>query len=236
MKLSVPCLVLSLLALPLSAQDTKPAPKQEPAKQDAPAKLQLGARVNGAVTLTDLDGKSLKAQEQMGKLTVINFWSTQCPVQKAWDGRLAEIQKEYEGQGVTFLHIDSNSTEIGTSPEDGKEKVAKVREHLKEKQLPFRVLLDYGNKVADTFDAKTTPHVYVFGKDGRLVYRGLVDDDQKNANAEKRTNHLRDVLGKLVKGEKVEPFATKEQGCSIKRAPAAKPAEASGKDAKGSGN
>jgi thiol-disulfide isomerase/thioredoxin len=237
MKQSLACLVLStVLALPLSAQEGKEAPKQDPAKQEAPAKLQLGARVNGAVTLTDLDGKVVKAQEQMGKLTVINFWSTQCPVQKAFDGRLAEIQKEFEGQGVTFLHIDSNQGEIEVSADNDKP-AEKIRAHLKENKLPFRVLLDNGNKVADMFDAKTTPHIYVFGKDGRLCYRGLVDDDTKNNNAEKRKNHLRDVLGKLVKGEKFEPFATTETGCSIKRVPPAKAAEASGdKDKKGSGN
>ena len=55
------------------------------------------------------------------------------------------------------------------------------------------------------------------GQDGKLIYKGLVDDDQKNRNAEKRNNYLRDVLGKLLKNEKVEPFATKEEGCSIKR-------------------
>lgn len=52
------------------------------------------------------------AHEFMGKVTVVNFYSIQCPIQRAWDGRLA-IQKEFESQGVVFLHIDSNVTEIG---------------------------------------------------------------------------------------------------------------------------
>ena len=213
----------SCLAFPLIAQepDAKPAPasagKQE---QDAPKTLQLGQRVNGATTLLDLDGKPVKAQDQMGKITVVNFYSIQCPIQRAWDKRLAEIQTEFGKQGVVFLHIDSNVTEIGAAPPaaDGDEEpYAKVKEHLKKNELPFRVLADHGNKVADMFDAKTTPHIYVFGKDGKLVYKGLVDDDQKNQNADSRKNYLRDVLGSLLKGEKVEPFATKEVGCTIKR-------------------
>ena len=231
--LLIPCLSLSLFAQEPAKEPHKqnPAPAA-PAKQDAPKTLQLGARVNGGVTLTDLDGKAVKAQEFMGKLTVVNFFSIECPVQKAWDGRLAQIQKDFESQGVTFLHIDSNKTEIDVTKDNAKP-IDGIKAHLKEKGLPFRVLLDHGNKVADLFEAKTTPHVYVFGADGKLIYKGLVDDDQKDRNADKRTNHLRDVLGKLVKKEKVEPFATKEEGCSIKRVEAA--AGATGKKKEGNG-
>ena len=220
------CLCLPLLAQepPTPAPNPTPTPaedtKQQEPKTDAPKKLQLGTRVDGKTMLSDIDGKPVRAQEFMGKITVVNFYSIQCPIQAAWDSRLAEIQKEFEAQGVIFLHIDSNVTEIGEEPPkaDGEKKpYDNVRQHLKEKGLPFRVLADHGNKIADFFEAKTTPHVYVFGQDGKLVYKGLVDDDQKNRNAEKRNNYLRDVLGKLSKNEKIEAFTTKEEGCSIKR-------------------
>jgi thiol-disulfide isomerase/thioredoxin len=235
-------LLTSCLCLPVSAQEPAkepPAPaadsKQQEPKTDGPKTLQLGTRVDGKTTLSDIDGKPVTAHEFMGKVTVVNFYSIQCPIQRAWDGRLAEIQKEFEGQGVVFLHIDSNVTEIGENPPaaDGEQKpYGKIREHLQTQKLPFRVLADHGNKMADFFEAKTTPHVYVFGQDGKLVYKGLVDDDQKNRNADKRNNYLRDTLAKLIKNEKVEPFATKEEGCSIKRIK--KPAAADKAKAEGS--
>lgn len=225
------CTLSLCLVAPVFAQEPpKPAvPPQEPApaapaeageKKDEPKVLQLGQRLNGEVALLDIDGKPQRAKDLMGKVTVVNFYSIQCPVQAAWDNRLAAIQKDFEGQGVTFLHIDSNVTEIGKEPpkvEGDAKPYADVRAHLAKKGLPFRVLVDHGNKVADLFGATSTPHVYVFAADGRLVYKGLVDDDQRDQNAEQRTNYLRDTLGKLVKGELVEPFATKEMGCSIKR-------------------
>ena len=209
------CLCLPLFAQEPAKEPPKPAEKAE---QQAPKTLQLGARVDGKTTLSDIDGKPVLAHEFMGKITVVNFYSIQCPVQAAWDSRLADIQKEFEGQGVVLLHIDSNVGEIGETPpapEGDAKPYEKVRAHLKEKGLPFRVLADHGNKIADYFEARTTPHVFVFGQDGRLVYKGLVDDDQKNRNAEKRNNYLRDVVGKLLKNEKVEPFATKEEGLSL---------------------
>ena len=138
--LSIPCLLLPLFA----QEPAKEAPKQDapktaaPAQDAAPKTLQLGQRVNGDVTLSDIDGKPVKAHDFMGKITVVNFYSIQCPIQKAWDGRLAQIQKDLEGQGVTFLHIDSNKTEIGEEPpkvEGDAKAYDNVRQHLKDKQI-----------------------------------------------------------------------------------------------------
>lgn len=225
--------LLSCLAVPLIAQDPPPRPSPAPVSdplpdapkaQEKPAEkpkvLELGQRLDGSTTLLDIDGKPQKAQDLMGQITVVNFYSIQCPVQAAWDGRLAQIQKDLADKGVTFLHIASNQTEIGAEPQKAtgdSKPYDNIRQHLAKKELPYRVLVDHGNKVADLFGATSTPHVYVFGKDGRLVYKGLVDDDQRDQKADSRQNHLRDVLGKLLQGEKVEPFATKEVGCSIKR-------------------
>jgi len=209
-------------------QDPAQSPKAEAkpaAEKPAPKKLELGQRIDGALTLLDIDGKEQKAMDLMGKVTVVNFYSIQCPVQAQWDERLAQIQKDFAEQGVVFLHIDSNVTEIGEkAPEqpkaddpEAKKPYENVRAHLAEKGLPFRVLVDHGNKVADLFAATSTPHVYVFGVDGKLVYKGLVDDDQRDTKHDTRTNYLRDVLGKLTKGETVEPSSTRAVGCSIKR-------------------
>jgi hypothetical protein len=228
----------SCLSLPLVCQDpTPPKPSPTPVQDPAPAPtekkpaeqpkvLQLGERLNGDITLSDIDGRSQRAHDLMGSITVVNFYSIQCPIQADWDGRLAQIQKDFAEQGVNFLHINSNATEIGETPpkvEGDARPYDNVRQHLAKKELPFRVLVDHGNKVADMFDAKTTPHIYVFGKDGRLVYKGLVDDDQHDKRQDSRNNFLRDVLGKLVKGDKVEPTANKEIGCTIKRVSAGAP-------------
>lgn len=224
-------LTTSLRAQDKPTQDPAPnaptdaAPAGMPAEKPAPKVLELGQRIDGELNLLDIDGVAQKAKDLMGKVTVVNFYSIQCPVQAQWDERLAQIQKDFAEQGVVFLHIDSNVTEIGEKPQaqpaaddkEAKKPYENVRAHLAEKGLPFRVLVDHGNKVADLFAATSTPHVYVFGVDGKLVYKGLVDDDQRDAKADKRTNYLRDVLGKLTKGETVEAFSTKEVGCSIKR-------------------
>jgi peroxiredoxin len=208
-----------MLLLPLAAQEEKPVSPVAP-PEAAPKVLELGQRPSGDITMTDLDGKSVRAKDLMGKIVVVNFYSIQCPIQRDWDARLAEIQGKHQKEDVVFLHINSNHTEIGKEPEAAKpdsKPYAKVRKHLEDNKFPFRVLLDHGNKIADLFGARTTPHIYVFNRQGQLVYRGLVDDDQKNRNPDSRNNYLNDVLDKLSQNKEFEPFANKEVGCSIKR-------------------
>ena len=218
----------------LAAQETgapKPAVKPAEATQKAEMKtLSLNTRANGGIVLKDIDGNEHKAKSFQGKITVVNFYSTTCPIQAAWDDRLAAIQNEFSKKDVVFLNINSNRSEIGETPpvaKDGEKPYDNIRKHLAAKNLPFKVLVDHGNVVADAFGAKTTPDVFVFGKNGKLVYRGLVDDDQANKLGDKANRHLNNVLTKLVAGETVESYETKPQGCSIKRmpkAPAAEPA------------
>lgn len=233
--------LLATLTAGLYAQDpVKPDAKgTAPAVDKTAAKtLALGMRANGGLTLKDIDGNEVKAKSLQGKITVVNFYSIQCPIQAAWDKRLAAVQKEFAPKDVVFLNINSNRTEIGDTaptPKEGEKAYGDIRSHLQDKDLPYRVLVDHGNVVADAFGAKTTPDLFVFGKDGKLVYRGLIDDDQRGDRGEKATRYLHDVVSQLVAGEKVEAFETKPAGCTIKRMPKAK-MEATGASAgKGDG-
>lgn len=214
-------------AKPQTKADSKAA-SPESKQEGKPAKvLSLGMRAQGDIVLKDIDGNEHRAKSYQGKITVVNFYSIECPIQAAWDDRLAALQNEFAKQGVVFLHIDSNRTEIGdvAPPASGDEKpYDEIRQHLKAKKLPFTVLVDHGNVVADALGAKTTPDVFVFEKSGKLVYRGLVDDDQRNRKGDQAKRYVHDVLTKLVAGEQVEASETKPQGCSIKRVPKAQPA------------
>lgn len=216
------------IAAPLAAQ-------VEPVQEEKPSKtLELGGLLKSVFTsLPDMDGKEVKAEDLDGKTVVVNFYSIRCPIQRDWDQRIVQIQRDRAREDVVFLHINSNYTEIGETPpkeEDGNPSYKNIREHLERNSLPYRILLDHGNRVADLWGAKTTPHIHVFDKTGRLVYRGLVDDDQRNVNPEGRRNHLVEVLEKLSRDETVIPFQTKEIGCVIQRVPPKDEQDGAGKD------
>ena len=159
--------------------------------------------------LTTLDGKSVSlADAAKGhKAVVVIFIATKCPYSNAYNVRMRDLSAAYEKQGVMFLGINSNNTE----PE------AEVRTHAKEHGLAFPIAKDPGNKVADLYDAKRTPEVFVVTPDGKLRYHGRIDDNSEDA-AKVTSPDLKNALDALLAGRTLEKAETKAFGCTIKRA------------------
>ena len=141
------------------------------------------------------------------KAIVIIFVATRCPVSLAYDARMVALAKEFEPKGVHFLGINSNHIE----PAD------EVTAHAKEKGFPFPVLKDEGNRVADAYNAKVTPEVFVVDSKGVLRYHGAIDDSQNESRVSQR--YLREVLNALVAGREPAVKETRAFGCTIKRVP-----------------
>ena len=153
-----------------------------------------------------------KGQEfhQSGGLLVVSFWSKDCPWQKKWDPDLSAIAREYQQKGVRLVAINSNATEYG----DAKG----LATYRKKSDLPFPILIDKNNKLADLFGAKTTPHIYLISSKGEVLYTGAVDNDANDNKAQgERQDYLRDALNAALAGKAITVKETKPKGCTIKR-------------------
>ncbi len=91
-----------------------------------------------------------------------------------------------------------------------------VKSNMTERSYSFPMLIDKGNVIADKFGATVTPEVYLFDKDGKLVYRGAIDNDRSGENVTARP--LQDAVDATLGGKAVAKTETKAFGCSIKRA------------------
>jgi thiol-disulfide isomerase/thioredoxin len=206
------------LALPIAAQDKKPDAKPEAASaQKAPEAYKLGATVDENITLKDIDGKELKLKDLKGKVVFIHFWSMTCPYEIVADPKVQALEKAWAGKDVVVLAINANKTEIGEVPPSDASAYDKIREHLKEKKMAMRVFADHGNKVADLFGARSTPHCYVINQKGVLVYAGGLDDDPKGDKGEATQQFVRDAVEATLAGKEVKVKDSKPYGCSIKR-------------------
>ena len=62
---------------------------------------------------------------------------------------------------------------------------------------------------------RVTPEVYLFDKDGKLFYRGRIDDNQ---DADKvKSQDLRTAIDMLLAGKTIAVSVTRPFGCSVKR-------------------
>jgi peroxiredoxin len=159
--------------------------------------------------LTSVDGRafSLADVAKSHKATVVMFIATKCPYSNAYNDRMKKMADEYAAKGVQFLGINSNVTE----PAD------EVQKHGKDHGFAFPLMKDPGNKVADMYDAKHTPEVFVVDSQGKLRYHGRIDENYEDAS-KVTSPDLRNALDAVLAGQPVAKAETKAFGCSIKRA------------------
>ena len=101
----------------------------------------MGRRIED-FALNDARGgaKSLK-DWAASKLVVVAFLGTECPLANLYAPRLAEIAERWSSKGVAFIAINSNQQDSATE----------VAAHATREGIPFPVLKDPANKIADRF-------------------------------------------------------------------------------------
>lgn len=193
----LPLLLAALLALPAPCPAADPEPTN------------LGRTV-ADFTLEDQDGTAhslagLKAK----KAIVVLFLGTECPINNAYAPTLLDLHKRYEGQGVAFLAVNSNVQDTAE----------RIKAHAAKHNLPFPVLKDDGNKVADAFAAVRTPEAFLLDVDRKIVYRGRIDDRFGVGYQRPKATRadLAEALDELLAGKPVSKAVTAVEGCKIGR-------------------
>ena len=75
------------------------------------------------------------------KAVVIVFVDTECPMANLYIPTEIELHRKYAGKGVQFVAINSSSQDLFVN----------VSAHAQERDVPFPVLKDFDQKVADAF-------------------------------------------------------------------------------------
>lgn len=175
--------------------------------------------------LQALDGKKVTSAELLGdakekNVVVLVFWTMQCPWVERMNPELESLWKEFSKRPVRFAMVDSDRNETGNP--------AAIQACLSKGKYTFPVYLDAGNKVADALGARTTPHCFVIGKDGKLVYTGRVNDarppDDVAAAAKKEATPpppvnplLKKAILAALDGKTPDVTVDLPVGCRIKR-------------------
>ena len=170
------------------------------------------------VRMTDVSAKEMTLQQlakENGLLVI--FSCNTCPFvvgtedSEGWEGRYPELGSHCRKNGIGMALVNSN--EAKRDKGDG---LADMQRHYRDKGYNHYYLLDQDHVVADAFGARTTPHVFLFDKDLKLVYKGAIDDNVESASAVKE-HWLRDAIDAMLAGGSIEPNSTRNIGCSIKR-------------------
>jgi peroxiredoxin len=162
------------------------------------------------------DGSMHALSEFGGKYVVLEWHNKDCPfVKKQYSTHnMQDLQKKWKAKGVVWLSIVSSA-----KGEQGFEDAKTANADVKATDAsPTLTLLDPTGKVGHLYDAKTTPHMFIIGPHGRIIYNGAIDDKPTPDKADVKIakNYVDTALTEAMAGKDVTTPVTQPYGCSVK--------------------
>lgn len=128
-----------------------------------------------------------------------------------WENSYNSICEKAKAANINVVLVNSNEAK-----REGGESMADMIERKNFKGFTMPYLLDKNSELANAFGAKTTPHVFFFNRDMKLIYTGSIDnsfEDKKKSEIP----YLENAIQAYSNGKKIKTKSTSPKGCSIKR-------------------
>ncbi len=185
------------------------------AEKKGDTKLKVGEEAPGFALKDVRTGEEVSLADFRGKKTVVlTFQSLACPwnymrENAGYERVLFPLSEEMASKDVVFLSINSNYDET----------VEVLKGYVEKHNMPYPLLKDPGNEVADAYGAQTTPHFYIIDKEGVLRYQGGYEQTPTNPEAcgNMDEQYLVPAINAVLSGEEPEQTVTRSKGCTIKR-------------------
>jgi thiol-disulfide isomerase/thioredoxin len=142
-----------------------------------------------------------------GKIQVMVFVRTDCPIANRYAPLLQEMQKSY-GTNVQFRLVFP----------DRNESAEKIREYLRDYHYESPALRDVNHALVKIVGAKVTPEVAVFDAQGALLYHGRIDNLYEHLGQARHaatTHELAEALEAARKGVRPAVSNVDAVGCYI---------------------
>jgi hypothetical protein len=175
--------------------------------------LEIGAPIPKAeVVLHDVSGREITLNEARGSNgLLVMFSGNHCPYVIRNQCRTVNICTYALKHQVGVILINSNIAQ-----QNNEESLDAMKAYAVQQQYSWFYAIDRKGEIADAFDAGHTPECYLFDKNGRLTYKGAIDDNPGNADAVK-VRHLYNAMNEMLAGGAVKLNTTTSLGCSIRR-------------------
>jgi hypothetical protein len=172
-----------------------------PVCADAPAASGL--------SLPDLDGRPIEPLRAKDARAIVFFLvRTDCPISNRYAPEVRQLNEKFARSGFRFYLV---------YPDPGESSEA-IRSHMKEHEYALSALRDPEHKLVKLTGARVTPEAAVFSPDGRMVYRGRIDNRYVafgKARSLPTTRDLEQVLDAMLEGKAVTNKTTAAIGCFI---------------------
>lgn len=175
--------------------------------------LPIGSSIPSPATkMKDITGKEVSFSDVMKKNGLLVMFSCNtCPVVQKYQERTLDLAKSAQGKEIGVILLNSNEATRG----DG-ESYDDMKDYGKGQGYKFPYVVDENSAMANAFGASRTPEVFLFDKNGKLVYHGAIDDNP-NGGPAVSDPYAERALREVSAGMEVSKKQTKSVGCTIKR-------------------
>ncbi len=178
----------------------------------ASSMLPLGTRAPDFQLLEPLTNNITGLKTLRGEVaTVVMFICNHCPYVIHVAPELANIAREFQDKGISFVAINSN--DVDNYPDDSPENMIL---EIQKRGYSFPYLFDESQDVAKAYQAVCTPDFFVFDEQLSCVYRGQLDDSRPGNQIALSGQDLRAALNCLIEGLEVQQDQKPSVGCNIK--------------------
>jgi thiol-disulfide isomerase/thioredoxin len=169
--------------------------------------LPFSALSSGQNSALALDGTPADPfQKSPGKIVVLVFVRSDCPISNRYAPAIQRISAKYEGKAAFWLVYPDKSESAET-----------IRQHEREYKYELPPLRDPQRALVKLAQARVTPEVAVFDVSRHLAYHGRIDDlyrDFGRARHAPTTHELEDAIRAVLDGH-APPASAPGVGCFI---------------------
>jgi thioredoxin-related protein len=166
----------------------------------------------GDVNMKSTDGKQVSLNNaKTDNGLIVMFSCNTCPYVIKSQSRTKEVMEYAKAHEIGMVIINSNEAQRGEA--DSYEAMVK---YAKKQGYTVPYVVDEKSKLADAFGASHTPEVFLFDANGKLIYKGAMEDSP-GSPADSKEMYLKKAMDNMLAELPVDPNTTKSIGCSIKR-------------------
>ena len=133
-----------------------------------------------------------------------------CPIVRNVVSELQDLQRKFTPQGIQFFMINTNL----------QDKVKEVKEEAEAFNIPFPILMDNQQLVANMLDLRVTAEALLIDmKSKQIIYRGPISDRVGFETQKETADHsyLQDAIQNFLTGKPIVEPKRKTKGCAITR-------------------
>jgi peroxiredoxin len=168
----------------------------------------------------DTWGKTHQLSDYKGKFVVLEWHNHDCPFTLSqYQGKMQKLQQTWTKRGVVWLRV------ISSAPgKDGYVDAQRANlDASRNGAAATATLLDPTGVIGHAYGAKTTPHMFIIGTDGILLYNGAVDNapledafSDKTQKGEIYVNYVDQALWETTSNREISVKSTAPYGCAVK--------------------